>query len=354
MKTTFDNRMAWDGSAGHYEVWYVTLNHRPSGSGFWIRYTLEAPHAGAGAPYAQLWFCRGDRQRPERTFGINRRVPIGTLEAQAQPFSLRLGGAGAGGRLWDEGLSGELAGDGHRARWQLRFAPAPRVPVHRHLPAFAYAGGGRLPSTVVVSPNLSIALRGTIEVDGESYELEGEPGGQSHLWGRKHAYAWAWAHCNAFDTGTGHETAVLEALSVQLRRGPLLLPRLTMLSVYPEGAGGPEVACKELRCLPWNRSEYHTGYYHLLGTNERYRVEATLGCRAEDAVMAEYVDPDGDPAYCHNTVVGNCELIIHRRSAPWASWQEWRRLGSRGGAHFEWGGRAGDPLVRKRHVSVGP
>ena len=38
--------MRWDGSAGHYEVWYLTLTDPAGGVGVWIRLTMVAPLAG--------------------------------------------------------------------------------------------------------------------------------------------------------------------------------------------------------------------------------------------------------------------------------------------------------------------
>ncbi|HSE96935.1 MAG TPA: hypothetical protein VLD57_01610, partial [Blastocatellia bacterium] len=41
-----DNLCRWDGrSSGHFEVWFLTLNHRAERKGFWLRYTLESPRA---------------------------------------------------------------------------------------------------------------------------------------------------------------------------------------------------------------------------------------------------------------------------------------------------------------------
>lgn len=343
---SFDNHMAWGGGPGHYEVWYVTLTHRKSRTGFWIRYTLEAPDPAVGGPYAQLWFARGDYADPSRTFGINRRLPIDLLRAERDPFSLRIGTA----MLDRSSLSGSLRGLGHDVSWDLRYLPALRT--HRHLPGFAYARGGSLVDTVVFSPNVSVPLRGTITVDGEVYEFDGDPGGQTHLWGRKHAYAWAWAHCNAFESGEGHGSAVLEALTVQLRRGPLVLPPMTVLSVYPDGLPGEELAFKEPWQIPLSRSSYRTGHYHMVATGARQKVEATLTCRPEDMVRTEYLDPDGEPAFCHNTVVSSCELKLWRRRRPGLPWELWRELSTKSGAHWEWGGRAGDSQVQRRHLTV--
>ncbi len=47
MSTEADNVRNWDGVARpHYEVWYLTFNHRESGTGYWICYTLDAPASG--------------------------------------------------------------------------------------------------------------------------------------------------------------------------------------------------------------------------------------------------------------------------------------------------------------------
>ena len=63
-----------------------------------------------------------------------------------------------------------------------------------------YRRGG-LGETTVYRPNILVPVSGTITVDGETVQLAGEPGGQTHLWGRKHAYAWAWGRCTLPTTG---------------------------------------------------------------------------------------------------------------------------------------------------------
>ena len=53
-----DNMCRWDGTgAPHYEVWFLTLNHRASQRGFWFRYVLESPIATVldAQPRASLW-----------------------------------------------------------------------------------------------------------------------------------------------------------------------------------------------------------------------------------------------------------------------------------------------------------
>lgn len=337
------NQMRWQFQRGHYEVWYCTLSHLQSRTGFWIRYTLEAPDQGHGEPYAQLWFARFDGERPERTFGFNKRFAIDELRQEPAPFRVRIGEA----ELTSASARGHLGGEGHEASWDFAWSPAETV--HHHLPGALYKAS--FADTLVLSPNLNVAARGHVTVDGERYELAGDPLGQTHLWGRKHAYSWAWSHCNAFD---GDRGAALETLSVRLRRGPVVLPKLTLMSLYLDGGDPAELHFRELWQLPLARSDYGTGRYQLHAANAQWKVEAELTCRPEDMLMAEYVDPDGDPAYCHNTECADARVTVWRRSPFVGRFRQHRTLSSSRGAHFEWAARAGDPLVRKRHVQIAP
>jgi hypothetical protein len=244
-------------------------------------------------------------------------------------------------------MKGHLAGEGHEASWDFRWVPS--VDVHQHLPSPVYKAS--FADTLVQSPNLNVAARGTITVDGQTYELDGDPLGQTHLWGRKHAYSWAWSHCNAF---TGNRAAALETLSVRLRRGPVVLPKLTLMSLYLEGDEPAQLHFRDFWKLPLTRSDYGTGRYHLHAADATWKIEAELTCRADDMIMAEYVDPDGEPAYCHNTEVADGRVTVWRRSPFVGRFRQHRTLLSDKGAHFEWAARAGDPLVRKRHVQIAP
>ncbi len=340
MSTEKDNLMVWDRRPGHYEVWYATLSHRASRSGFWIRYTLESPLPGHGEPYAQLWFARFDADDPAANFGINRRFPITSLRAQAAPFSL---GLGDGVELRHDGMRGALAGDGHEARWDLAWQPAGET--LRLLPDFAYKTD--LVITKVHSPNQNVRASGEIVVDGRRYTLDGDPLGQTHIWGRKHAYAWAWAHCNGF---AGDDGAALEALSVRLKRGSIILPTLTLFTVMLDGE---EIAFRQPWQLPLARGQWRTGSYHFAGTGPDTRVEATITSRADDMILVEYLDPDGDPVFCHNSCCADAEVKVWKRSPFVGRWREHKRLVAKHTAHYEWAGRAGDALqVKKVHVPV--
>jgi hypothetical protein len=238
-------------------------------------------------------------------------------------------------------VRGAIAGDGHDARWDLRWTPSPRT--HRHLPDVMYARGG-VGETTVLSPNLDVALVGSITVDGRTLTFDGDPGGQTHLWGKKHAHAWAWGHCNAFDERPG---AAFESLTVKLRRGGVTLPPLTVLTLYLDGE---MLAFNQFRNTPLNRGDFGSGYYRFSAWRPTVRLEGEFSARPDDMIVAPYEDPDGAASYCSNTEIGDLRITVFRRSGT--AWKEAARLVAPRRGHFEVGARERDPAVTKDHVGV--
>jgi hypothetical protein len=329
------NAKRWDGSTpGRYEVWYLTFDHAPSNTSYWLRYTLEAPLPGHGDPYACVWFARFDARRPERNFGIHRRFPIGQLTATAEPFALAM----AGNKLTSGSAKGELAGAGHAVAWDLGWEPSAKI--LWQLPDVMYGNGGR-GDTTVLAPNPIVAVTGTVTIDGEKLVFASEPLGQSHIWGKKHAHAWAWGRCTFRD----RPGAVVEALAVVLRRRGVTLPRLTIATVW---LGDEELQFNQYRHTLVNRATWDTGHFSFRAANTRTRITCELAARADDLIVAPYEDPDGEASYCANTEAGTGRLTIWRRRG--LGWSEPEVLTGR--AHFEVAGRVRDAAVTKDHVLV--
>lgn len=342
------NHLVWRGQRGHYEVWFLSLYHPGSRTGYWLRYTLEAP--AHGTPYVELWFSRCDPQDSQRTFGIHRRFPLASFASAQHPFLLCIGDS----ELGHDHASGSLTGGGHEVSWELAWAPAPRP--HQLLPESLYADRLGLSESLLVSPNHSIELFGSIVIDGQRVELERARGGQSHMWGRKHPYGWGWGRCNSFEFAddlalSTPASAVLETLSVRMRGGPVVIP-LTVVSVYPEGLDGAELAFKSWLTMPVCRADFRTGSYTVSAHGLTRKVEVEYSCRADDMVRTEYVDPDGSPAYCHFAGAASCRLTLSRRAVPGAAWKPFRTFRTERGAQFEWAGRAGDSQVKHRHLRL--
>jgi hypothetical protein len=335
--TEADNRLRWNGGPGHYEVWYLTLNHRASRTGAWLRYTLEAPVSGAA--HAALWFAHFDAREPERTFAIHRQFPIADLVAQERPFALALPGA----LLSHDRARGSLAGAGHSAAWDLSWVPAERT--HRQLPSLFYLRGG-LGGTTMLSPNPTVPVSGWIEADGRRVELLSEPGGQTHLWGHKHAHAWAWGRSNAFE---GRPDVTLETLTARLERRGRVLPPLTVASLH---LGDEVLRFNRLQDVAFGRAQFGTALYRFSAVAPRCRLEGEFSCHPRDMVQAEYRDPDGSAIYCSNTEIADLRLTVFRRIAPFGRWREAARLFAPRAGHFEVAGRERDPAIGKAHRRI--
>lgn len=110
------NELRWDGSPGHYEVYYVTLTDHRTGVGVWIRYTLLAPLPRAGdSPSAALWFLAMD-PRADRRHTIGRKATLpaeslsidGTVTIAGEHLELH-GARGAQAHLWGSKHAGSWA-----------------------------------------------------------------------------------------------------------------------------------------------------------------------------------------------------------------------------------------------------
>jgi hypothetical protein len=318
-----DNHRRWDDAARAYEVWYVTWNDPRTGAGYWLRHVTEP---GRG----ELWFARMDPSRPARTFGIHKRFP--RVESTREPFGIDIGGA----HLGHDRARGQLAGGGHDVRWDLRWDPAHRG--YGVFPDLAYKLG--IGETTFVTPNPRVALTGTLVIDGETLVQDGALAGQSHVWGKKHAYAWTWAHGVELD---GARDALFELLGVRLNRRGVTLPPLFMLVLELDGE---RLRLNQFRHLVRNRASWRTGHVAFSAWSPRVSVEGELSCAPDALVEAEYEDPDGQRLYCANTEIGDARLVVKRRGRPPLE------LVAHGRAHFETGGRTRDPAIVHEHVLV--
>jgi len=336
-----DNVQKQGARPGTYEVWYVTWNH-PNGQGYWLRYIIKAPLRTDGRgdhepPRGELWFARMDPEDPAQTFGIHEHYPIDQVKTDAEPFAVTI----AGCLLTDRRAFGELAGAGHAIRWDLRWEPSPATLLM--LPDAMYARGG-IGDTSVLSPNPQIAISGTVTIDGVELSFDGVPGEQSHVWGKKHAYSWAWAHCADFDEAPG---ATFVMLGARLQRRGITLPPLTIMTLDLDGE---RHRLSNFRNVLGNRSTWDTGVIRFSSWSPTLRLEGSFTCSPEQMVSCPYVDPDGQELTCVNSEIGDVEIIVQRRRG--LRWAEERQLISTGRGHFEIGSRARDPAVTRRHVLV--
>lgn len=331
--TFADNLCRWDGrSAPHYEVWFLTLNHRESERGFWFRYTVEAPTCPPGArPSAALWAAVFNRGSPERNFGLKREYEIDRLSVgERDEFSLRIGD----GRFALSNAVGRVTNGDHTVEWDLNYIPCDSTYHHvsRALNRLAR------PTSFVCSPNLDTRFSGRISIDGEDVILKDEPGCQSHLWGRKRVDDWVWVHSNAFEN---HPATVFEGLAAQSRRGGLKLPRVQSLYLRHRGR---EHRFTRLRVAEQWQRKLGMGYWSFTAMNSRIYIEGAAQCRLRDMLQAEYVDPDGEGLFCINSEVANLKIRLFRRTHG-VRWRHVETIKAYATAHVEHASRAKDEGV---------
>lgn len=328
------NLCRWDGrSAPHYEVWFLTLNHRASQRGFWFRYTLESPLASDhySKPSAGLWASAFFRASPERNLGLKREYAIDQFEFEGrEDFSLKIGD----GLFSPTRAAGIVDSGDHSIEWDLSYAPCRKTYHHLTRTLVQLAR----PSSFVCSPNLDTRFSGSIVVDGQHIALEDEPGCQSHLWGRKHVDDWVWVHSNAFEK---HPGTVFEGLAARPRRAGRTLPPIQSLYLRHRGE---EHRFVRLRLAEQWQRRLGMGYWSFSAMNTRVYIEGAAQCRLRDMLQAEYSDPDGERLYCINSEVANLRIRLFRR-VHGVRWRHVETIKSYATAHVEHASRTMDAAV---------
>jgi hypothetical protein len=309
------NALRWNRRPGHYEVYYVTLTDRASGIGIWVRYTLEAPLEGDAS--CALWFAAMDPAGHGHVVARKQTLPIDELNFTAKPFRLQIGTA----ELTDTSASGAF----EDVSWDLHWrAGQAYQPVPALLRPFA--------STVLTLAHGDVPITGRCEFHGRTLELSGAWGGQTHLWGAKHAQSWSWARCGELydESGVRAVDTFVDGVSARVKRfGREVGPALLLVG----SLDGVDFRSSTLRARDstfgpdgWS-FEVPAGRHTLIG-------EVKPDRRLLAGVT--YHDPDGELAYCYNSEAASMRLEFRERGG------RGRTLVGEGCAHFEYGQR--EPL----------
>lgn len=319
-----ENAMVWDRRARPFmEVWYATVTNRRRETGLWLRYTISSPRSGDAS--CALWAFAFDPEG-EAAFAGRNEFPVdylGHVPGRDDGAVVRIGDAW----MSETHLEGRVERDGRSLAWSLDLEPEDRT--HQHLPATLRPLAAKRFSTLC-SPNLSVPFTGTVELDGETIEYDGDPGCQSHRWGRRHSKSWAWAHCSSWDGG---EDAVFEGVAA--KPAPWL-PALTFPYLRYRGE---DVRFDFLRA----HSRFEVPAWTFTATGERWRITGAAGLHPQRAVQVRYSDPDGGERHCLNSEIADLAMELYERSGR--TWRHHATLRSTGAAHFELGREAPFPQV---------
>jgi hypothetical protein len=320
------NALQWDGSPGHYEVYYLTLTDPETGVGVWIRYTILAPLPDAGQPpTAALWFLTMDPATG--VVGRKATFSIEQLQASDDPFSLRIGAA--------ELADGRMSGAFEDVSWELRWQPG-RGYEHVH-PLLR-----RVASTILVLPHADVSVDGTVSFAGRRLELRGAKGGQAHLWGSKHASAWAWAHCNDFLTleGAPAGDTFVDGVSVLVPRFGREVGPNTPVVARIDGADFNSRSV--LRVLS-NHSNFALTGWRFEATDGSRKLVGEVDAARDQLAGVTYTDPDGELAYCYNSETASMRLHLYEKGRQVGGWAHKLTLTAPGRAHFEYAQRQAVP-----------
>ncbi|HUZ30042.1 MAG TPA: hypothetical protein VMU90_12415 [Solirubrobacteraceae bacterium] len=320
------NALRWTGQPGHYEVYYVTLTEPSTGVGLWIRYTMVAPKPGGDPATCSLWFLAMD-PRPGASTPVGRKASFGIdqLSAQPDPFELRIGEA----VLSDAGMSGRF----EDVAWELSWTPAPRAYESVH-PMLQRLGAAQ---TVLVLPHADVSIDGHVTIGEERIEVAGVRGGQAHLWGSKHARAWAWVHCNDFVDHQGQPVpdTFIDGVSVVVSRlGREVGPSTPVVARI---WGHDFLSTSPPRILR-NRSEFELSGWRFEARDHRYRLVGRVEAQPHQLAGVTYHDPDGELAYCYNSEIASLHLEVYDRARSGGT-EPTATLVSSGRAHFEYAQR---------------
>ena len=267
-----------------------------------------------------------------RTYARKSTLPITELRAEADPFRLVVGDC----ELSDRGFAGQV----EDASWELRWEPAtaPGEIVHPLLER------ARIARTMMVMPHPDLAIEGTLSFGGEQVELSGARGGQTHLWGAKHASRWCWVHASDLEDldGAPRRGDWIEAVSVVTpRHGPRRRPEHARWRACCSASRSRRYA--PLRVLRADAEIGLTRYHFETQTrNRRLRVE--VDAPRETLVGVTYDDPDGEQAWCYNSEVASLRAWVWERAArarrPLAAGRD---VQAPGRAHVEYAQRS--PVV---------
>jgi hypothetical protein len=282
--------------AGHYESFYLKLNHPEGGRGAWIRHTV---HKRPGEqPTCALWFVLFDADAPGPR-ATKRQFGEGELSAPVEGY-IEIDGA----TLGDGRASGRLETPALAVEWDLTFAD--RHEPFRHLPReFLYRAP--LPKTKFLSPYPDAVFDGHLELDGERIDVEGWRGMMGHNWGAEHAERWVWVQGSGFEGRSPEDyfDMAVGQIKVAGRTTPWVGNAMLMLDGRPHRLGG-------FGHIPsTNVSELPTGASFSLKGKD-VRVTGSVSAPAKDFVAWVYADPVGPEHNTLNCSISDLELRVER------------------------------------------
>ncbi len=285
-------------SAPHYEVWYGKIDLSPQ-KAFWFRYTILDGVRSEASTWA-IAFYDGLIKTGKNTLPLSLLAPANTViipdEEKTERYAAKPQVFHLGKNHLDSSNAVGAAGD---ISWNLQF----KDNGHRfeHVPPLVKLLG--VAKSVYNACFLDLRFSGTIRCGSETFELNDRPGMIGHIYGKKSAEAWAWAHCNNFKDAQG---VIFEGLSAQIKKGQKISSPLTSIILFTPGKQYIFSSVKHLRKT---KSVFGDGSWEF----EARSSEAILKGKAAapgNVALVEYTDTDDSHLWCRNSKLADLTLEL--------------------------------------------
>ncbi|HSW11781.1 MAG TPA: hypothetical protein VLI06_03005 [Solimonas sp.] len=285
---------------GHYESWFLRANHPTRPQAFWIRYTLFAPRGRPDLAEGELWAIHFDGDSRQIRAGKSE-IPLAQCAFGGSGLDLRIGEAILRPGL----LQGEIR-QPHRLCWDLRYSGGGSPLLFLPEPLY----GRSFPKAKAVTPRPLVRFSGTLEVDGESLQIDDWVGSENHNWGSKHTDSYAWGQVAGFDNAP---EAFLELISARLKVGPLWLPTLTVAVLR---IGNEEHRLNGILRGFRAHGQWRYFRWEFASSQGGVRLHGHIEASREDFVGLTYRNPPGGTHLCLNSKIASCELLLEREGQP--------------------------------------
>jgi hypothetical protein len=277
---------------GHVESHFLKLNDTDGRRALWLKATIL--RRLGEEPVAEAWAIAFDRERGHAA--AKQVVPWAHATFSRDALDIAV----ADVRIAPDHTRGVVGG----IAWELEFAggAAPFTP----LPERLY--GDRTSNSKLVSPHPDLRFTGEYRVGSARVEVDGWRGMQGHNWGRRHAHAYGWAHCNVW---SGADDLVVEGITARVKLGPVISPPVSLLIATHRGVTHSFTLPHSL----WRaRGRIGARAWEIDASNATARVRASFSADTEDFVGLRYENPDGATTYCLNSKIarGHVRLEVSR------------------------------------------
>jgi hypothetical protein len=308
-----------DRGDGHYESFYIKASRPGGGSAVWLRHTVhKRPDE---EPNASIWLTIFDADAPGPR-AVKTTVTADQLSAPGGAY-IKVGDA-----ILEPGrATGSFSEAGTDARWDLTFGD--EADAFFHLP-YRRLYDASLPKTKFLSPHPAAHFSGTVELDGETLELEGWPGMIGHNWGAEHAERWIWVQ--AADLA-GQPDSYFDFAVGRIKIGPWTTPWVGNGMLRVDGTehrlgGFDKVFSTKIDDDPTSCA------FRLSG--DGVKVSGRVSSEPRNFVAWVYADPEGPEHNTLNCSISDLEIEVERKGT------EPERLEVSGAAAYEIGMRETD------------